>query len=165
VPIETSDNLIFRDVWRKNDASVERDVIAAWKKEAALPPDVDPKERVKELCVVTCDKDQLAAISTCEIRLVPHVRQQMAVTRSFILPEYRQIGLVRRLTYSLHETMERYALANPNLRIGGTAGIAALNLTRDWPPLFADMSLIAFTKENEPIMLRWFDHFRIPVPQ
>jgi hypothetical protein len=158
-----TDKLIFKDVWKKNDSTAERDAIAAWTAAGILPPGVDPKDRIRELCVVAYDGDKLAAISTCEIRMVPHVRQKMAVSRGFILPDFRRGGIGHGLTNAVYESMERYALANPDLRIGGMAGIVVVKINKqEVQTVFEGMIFAGYTVNDEPIMLRWFNHFRIP---
>jgi hypothetical protein len=65
------------------------------------------------------------------------------------------------LTYALHQAMERHAQAHPELKIGGTAAVVAAPNTIYKPVGSAEMILIGYTKRNEPVLLRWFDSYRL----
>jgi hypothetical protein len=156
-----SDNLVLKDVWKKNDVIAEGDAISAWKAAAALSPETDLQARAQLLCVVGYYSGRLAALSTCQIEYVPNIREMMAVFSVFVVPEHRQKGFVIPLTYAVHETMSRYALANPKLKIGGTMGIVLVRGTMDKPVTNAGLVLIGYSLQNHPIVLRWFDHFKL----
>jgi hypothetical protein len=156
-----SDKLIFKDVWKKDNAAAESDALAVWTAEGALPKSADPQRRVKELCVLGYEDGKVVAISTCQISYFEYVRETMAIFRVFIPREFRQRGLVISLTYALHDAMERYALAKPGLRIGGTAAIVVVRGTMDKPVASAGMVLVGYTIDNHPVLVKWFEHFKL----
>jgi hypothetical protein len=156
-----SDQLIFRDVWQKNDAKAERDAIAAWHAADDRLGNLTTDARAKALCVVGYDNGRICAISTCQILYMPIVRENMAFIQVFVPPEDRQKGLVVPLTLASHVAMSRFALEHPALEIGGTAGRVAVRGTMDKPVTNALMVLIGYSIKNEPLVVRWFDHFKL----
>jgi hypothetical protein len=152
--------LRFKDVWQQNDAAAERDAIGLWRAARAFSED-RAGERAKELCVVAYDGDQPVAVSTATIGRLGVVRQTMAFLRAFVAPDHRSEKIVVPLTFAAHESMLKYALANPQLRIGGTAGVVTSNPGIYKPIGSALMILIGYTPNDEPIIVRWFDHFRL----
>ncbi|MBI3675092.1 MAG: hypothetical protein HY243_00550 [Proteobacteria bacterium] len=152
---------VFKNVWMQNDLKVQQDAIAAWSAAGAVSGAFDPQKRVKELCVVGYEGDELVAISTAHLRYLPAVRETMALFRVFVAAGHRQKGLVIPLTYATHDAMSAYAVAHPKLRIGGTAGIVSVHGTMDKPVTNADMVLVGYTPNNDPLLVRWFDHFKL----
>jgi hypothetical protein len=153
--------MIFRDVWLKNDAKARRDAIAAWQAAGDMLGDLSHEARAQMLCIVGYDGARLCATLTCEVRYMPHVRENMAFIQIFVVPDYRQRGVVIPLTVASHAAMNRYALEHPQLRIGGTAGRVVVRGTLDKPVGGAMMILVGYNLRNEPLMIRWFDHFKI----
>jgi hypothetical protein len=70
------------DVWRRDDAKVAADAIALWTRLGALPPDLDPGVRAKELCAAAyrgrgvdrCLDDGSRHIASAQgpVRVLPH---------------------------------------------------------------------------------------------
>jgi hypothetical protein len=156
-----ADEFSFKDVWFKNDAKAEQDAIAAWTAAKVLPKGVDPIQRAKELLVIAYDGDKVVAISTCEIAYLTEVRQKMAMFRIFVAPDYRKSGVAIPLTHAAFAATERYALANPQQRIGGLGAYVIVSGHMGKPILGAGMWLIGYSKENYPIVVKWFPHFTI----
>lgn len=157
-----TDKAVFRNVWKLVDAQVERDAVAAW--EAAGVVTTNPEDvavRLKQLCVAGYEDSTLVTLSTIIVRYSPVVRENMAFLRVFVAKEHRQKGLVIPLTYATHEAMSAYALANPQLRIGGTMAVVVARGTMDRPVLGAQMMLAGYTKDSDPLVLRWFDHTKL----
>jgi len=150
----------FRDVWRKNDAQAEADAVAMWQHMGILPQGVDPHARAKELAVVAYENGRMIAITTVTIEILQVVRTKMAFFRALVDDQHRSQKVLVPLTYALHQAMERYALAHPELKIGGTAAVVAAPNTIYKPIGSAEMILIGYTQRNEPVLLRWFDGFR-----
>ena len=69
--------------------------------------------------------------------------------------------LLLSLTYALHQATERYAISHPELKIGCTAAIVTAEPGIYKPIGSAEMILICYVKENLPVLLRWFDHYRL----
>jgi hypothetical protein len=153
-------NIEFRDVWRKDDKQAEADAIALWQRMRNLPQGVDPYARAKELCVVAYERGKLVAITTVTLDMLQVVRTKMAFFRALVDDERRAQKVLVPLTYALHQAMERYAQAHPELKIGGTAAVVAAPNTIYKPIGSAEMMLIGYTTRNEPVLLRWFDHYR-----
>jgi hypothetical protein len=155
------DRLVFKDVWKRGDARVEADAIAEWDAAGDRLGQLSSQERSKLLGVVAYDGTRLCATATGQVRYMPLVRENMAFMQIFVPPDYRTKGIVIPLTVAFFAAMNRYALANPHLRIGGTAGRVTTHGTLDKPVGGAGWILFAYTEKNDPIMVRWFDHFKI----
>ena len=154
-----------KDVWFKNDAKVEQDAIAAWTAAKVLPPNQDPMQRAKEICVAAYEGKNLVGVSTATIEPMPLVRRKMVYFRLFVVPEHRHREIVIPLGLAVHEAAEKYALAHPELGLGGTAAIVVVNGIMNKPITRAHLILAGYTQKNEPIILRWFDHYKLPKPQ
>jgi hypothetical protein len=85
----------------------------------------------------------------------------MLFLRALVAPEYRSKKVVVPLTLKTHEALSQYALDNPELRLGGTVAIVTSTPGIYKPVGSADMVLIGYTARNEPVTLRWFDHYRL----
>lgn len=151
----------FRDVWQKNDPKVEIEVMAFWEKYKALPPNTDPKSRLKELCIIAYRGDEIVSVSTVKFDILQTVRQKMCFFRVFVSREHRSKKLVLPMTYAVHHAMERYALAHPELRLGGLAAVVTAEQGIYKPISSAETFLIGYTRDNQPVLIRWFDHFRL----
>ena len=157
---EEFSNIEFRDVWRKDDKQAEADVIALWQRSGVLPKGVDPRQRAKEICVLAYENGALVAVTTVTLDMLQVVRTKMAFFRALVDSEYRSQKVLVPLTYAMHQAMERYAIAHPDLKIGGTAAVVSAPNTIYKPVGSAEMILVGYTTRNEPVLLRWFDHYR-----
>ncbi|HSD93760.1 MAG TPA: hypothetical protein VLB11_12160 [Methyloceanibacter sp.] len=81
------------DVWRCDNAKVAAEVIAFWKRLDALPPRIAPEERVKELCTLAYREDELIAVSTMVLDMLPQLRARFGFFRCLVAPEHRRQGL------------------------------------------------------------------------
>jgi hypothetical protein len=155
-------DFVFKDVWKKNDADAERDVIAAWTAASALPGKVDPAARAKELLIAAYDGDELAAVTTCTIKYQQMLRANMALFRLFIVPGYRRNGLASPMAYHSFEAMRAYSLANPQERIGGLIAYVTTreHLRKPYTPS-ERLMLIGYSEKGTPIIAKWFDHFEL----
>jgi hypothetical protein len=156
-----SDQFIFTDVWEKNNLAVQRDAIAAWQAAGDRLGNLTSEARAHTLCVVGYDGSTLCATSTCQIRYMPQVRENMAFIQVFIVPDFRQKGLVIPLAQAFHATMSCYALEHPELKIGGTAARIVVKGTSDKPAGNTGMVLMGYSLRNEPLRVRWFDHYQL----
>jgi hypothetical protein len=150
----------YRDVWQKGDPKAAADAIAFWEENDALLAGVDPQKRAAQLCVMVYDGDTVVAVATTIIRRLPAVRADMAFYRAFVAPEYRSQKIVIALGVAVYSAMERFALANPQLRIGGTAAVVTA-VPPNFKPRGTNMTMCGFTAEGDPIIIRWFDHYRL----
>jgi hypothetical protein len=155
------DRIVFKDVWLKNDAEAETDSIVAWQSAGDRLGRLTDMERAKLLSIVAYDGAPICATVTTQVRYMAMVRENMAFMQIFVAPAYRTKGIVIPLTVAFHAAMTRYALENPQLRIGGTAGRVTVHGTLDKPVGGAGMILFGYSVDNDPMMVRWFDHYRI----
>jgi hypothetical protein len=153
--------LIFKDVWQRNDAKVQRDAIAAWEAAGDRFGNLTSEDRAQALCVVGYDGGTLCATATCKINYMQLVRENMAFIQAFIVPGFRERGLILPLAQAFYVTMSRYALEHPRLRIGGTAARIVVRGTTDKANGNTGMILSGYTVKNDPLRIRWFDHYRI----
>jgi hypothetical protein len=153
-------DLTFKNVWLQNDAKAERDLVAAWKAAGIAPKNTDPVTRAKELAIAAYDGDELAAVTTATITLMPMLRAKFAVFRLFIVPGQRRQGIASPMTHEVFEAMREYSLANPQLRIGGLAAFVTTpeHFRKPYTPL-ERLMLIGYTDKGTPIIAKWFDHF------
>jgi len=158
---EVVDGVEYRDVWQKNDKTVRRDAMALGARTGSGTGNFTPEAWAKGLCVVAYDRSELVAIAAGEIRFAQRMRANMAFLRVFVSPEHRKRGLVVPLTYKFHDVMRRYALTQPEIRIGGTMAIVTVKGHMDEPVTKADMVLIGYSPKGEPLIARWFDHFTL----
>lgn len=155
-----SNKLVFKDVWRKNDAKAEQDAIAAWQAAGMVPAGQNPMARAKDLCAVAYDGDKLAAVSSIQVQPMQVVREKMAFMRAYVLPEYREQNPVPQLSATVFEAASKYAASHPNERVGGVVGLMPQGVYVEKPVTEAGFVFSGFTPKNDRIFLRWFDHFR-----
>jgi hypothetical protein len=157
-----SGDIVFKNVWLKNDAQAERDIIAAWKAAGIEPKKTDPLARAKELLIAAYEGDELAAVTTCTITHMAMLRANFAVFRLFIVPGQRRQGVASPMTHESFEAMREYSLANPQLRIGGLAAYVTTpeHFRKPYTPL-ERLMLIAYSEKGTPIIAKWFEHFEL----
>jgi hypothetical protein len=159
---ETIEGVEYRNVWLKNDPQAKRDADMLGESMArsgrgTLPPGYWSKD----LAVVAYDGSDLCAIAAGDVRFSQRVRCTMAFLRIFIVPETRHRGIALPLSMKFHEVMRRYSEDNPDLRIGGT--MARITVKGIWDEAIgkAAMILIGYTPRNEPLVVRWFEGFKL----
>lgn len=156
-----TEKTIFRSVWQQKDAAVERDAIAAWKAAGVAASTEDLSARLKQICIVGYEDRELVGLSTIFIRYSQVVRENMVFVRVFVAKGHREKGLAVDLTYATHDAMSAYSLDNAQLRIGGTLGVVATRGHFDRPVVGSQMVLIGYTPDNDPLLVRWFDHYKL----
>ncbi len=150
----------YRNVWGKNDPDVIRDASALGSR-VTPPPGLAIAPWAEGLCVVAYDGPTLVAIAPAEIRFIPRVKAKMAVLRVFVEPSHRERGIVIPLTIKSHEVLRQYAIEHPEERIGGTIGSVTAKGLVDEPITKAFMHFIGYTPRNEPLLVRWFEGFKL----
>lgn len=155
------ENFRFKDVWLKNDAKAERDCIAAWAAAGDKLGSLTHEERAKILAIAAYDGNEVCGTVTGQIRYLPAVRENMAFVQAFVVPKYRAQSIIISLATAFHTAMTRYALENPELRIGGTAARIMATGAIDKPVGRGGLVLIGYTENNVPVKVRWFDHYKI----
>lgn len=149
--------------WQKNDPGIEQDVFAAWKANNILPAGIDPKKRVKEVCVVAYHGDDIAGISTVEIGYYQPLRQVLAQFRAFTLPAYGRQEIARHLALHCRDTLCQWSLDHPEEKLAGMMAIYQASGMGHTPVGFSGLTLIGYTERNQQIRVVWFDHARIDV--
>ncbi len=154
-------DLELRDVWRRNDVRTELDVIALWSRDGALVPEIDPVARSKTLCIAAYDAGEVVGVSTVELQWMAPVRAEMAFLRVYIAKAHRARKLIHPIAAATYDAMQRFALANPQLRLGGTAATVLSKPGIYKPVTETGMVLIGYDAEDAPLIVRWFEHFRL----
>lgn len=155
----------WRVAWRKDDPALEADAIALWRRLDVLPPDVDPTDRAKELCVLAYVGGAVAAVSTAVIRELPFLRNRFAMFRCAVAPEFRRHSLGRIISREAREAVEAWSLENPEEAVMGLAtvvqstDIQAQSRAAVWRS--SGLTLVGYSENNEQIRVAWFGHARI----
>ncbi|HWA30308.1 MAG TPA: hypothetical protein VG867_04395, partial [Rhizomicrobium sp.] len=152
------DRIVFKDVWQKNDVRAEADAIAAWDAAGDRLGRKTSLERAKMLCIVAYAGDRVAGTVTGEIRYMRMVRENMAFLQAFVVPQYRSQSMIIDLALAFHTAMTRFALEQPQLRIGGSAAQIPTPGAIDKPVGRGGLVLIGYNELNWPVKVRWFDH-------
>jgi hypothetical protein len=155
---ETIDGIDHRNVWLVRDARVSRDA-------RELGPRIAERLPLsfwgKNLSVVSYKNDKLVAMAQCEIRYAERVHVNMAYVRTFVAPDFPKRDLDVPLVVKSHEIMRQYALDNPDQNIGGTIIVVIHDQALDRLMKKMFLTLAGYTPREQPLLIRWFDHFRI----
>ncbi len=116
------------DAWRRNDAKIAADAIALWKRLDALPANLDPAVRAKELCAAAYLGRELIGVSTMVLETLPQVRCRLGFFRCLVAPEHRQQGLARKLGIHSRALLAQWSEDNPREKVLGMATIVAPRL-------------------------------------
>ena len=155
------EGILYRDVWLNDDAKVRNDALALGRRMPAPSAAVPADFWARGLCVAAYEGGELVSLSAAEIRFSQRLRTNMAFFRVFVAPEHRQRGIVTPLTLETHSVMSRYALAHPEQHIGGTMAIVTAKGIMDEPVTKGRHVLIGYTPRGEPLIVRWFDHYKL----
>lgn len=158
---ETIYGVEYRNVWLKDDPDAARDTKALGTRVTPPGQKLPPDFWAKNLCVVAYEGKELVALAPAEIRYAQRVRANMAFLRVFVSPPHRKKGVVIPLTFKFHEIMRKYSLDNPDKRIGGIMAIVTAPGIMDEPVTKAFLHLIGYNTRNQPLILRWFEHYRL----
>jgi hypothetical protein len=155
------DGIECRNVWLKDDPKVLSDALALGKRMTPRTKPFEPDIWARNLCVAAYKDDRLVAEAIVDVRFSERVRATMGYVRAFVAPECRERGLVIPLTLLSHEIIRKHALGNPGMRIGGTMAVITARGYLDEPVGKAFMVLIGYAPNGDPVMVRWFDHFKL----
>ena len=151
--------------WRRDDARYEADAIAFWERLSLLPKGVDPAVRATELAAVAYKDGELVAVSTLAIGRLEQVGARIAMLRAATDPGHRRAHLANALSIFTRETIEAWAKAHPEERIGGMGAVIESEHLRGrekepvWPT--SKMALIGRTPKGQQLRLYWFPDFRL----
>ena len=159
-----NDPVTLVPAWRRNDAKINKDATDFWLKMRALPRNVTPEQRLRELCVAAYVGDELVAVATMELRQAPWLRCRLGFFRCLVSPAYVQRRLAIRLTKYSRDLLEIWSQENPNEKVLGMATILEnpnfdiLGKRPVWRSGGADLSLVGYTPEGQQVRLTWFKH-------
>ncbi|MAB15128.1 hypothetical protein [Parvibaculum sp.] len=140
-----------------------RDAMEMWQAEGALPEGVDPAERARELVIAIYDGEMLAGCLTADFHPMRELEEKFAFARSFIRPAWRGARLTDRLMIDGHAELGRWAAANPQEKLAGSAAIYQNANLGARPVEPSGLTLIGFTGKGLQKRVLWFDHYRLPV--
>jgi hypothetical protein len=164
-PEELIPGFELRPAWRRDDAKIEADAVAFWKRLGILPADVSPQQRAKELIAVVYKDDQVVGVHTATLERVAQVRARFAMLRSAVDPEHRRTHVSMALTLYSRALLERWSRDNPQERLAGLAAIVESQQLAErgkqpyWPQ--TGFILAGFLKDGRQLRLSWFEDFRI----
>ncbi|HXV24451.1 MAG TPA: hypothetical protein VED46_09345, partial [Alphaproteobacteria bacterium] len=143
-------------------------VIAFWKRLDALPPRIAPEERVKELCTLAYREDELIAVSTMVLDMLPQLRARFGFFRCLVAPEHRRQGLAYLLGVHCGHLLSAWSKLNPEEKVLGMATIVESPALDEfskapvWPaPGVNGLTLIGYTTKGRQIRVSWFQHARL----
>jgi hypothetical protein len=154
-----------RIAWRRDNAEIEADAIAMWKRSGILPADVSPEARAKELAAALYADGKLAAVATAVIEHIGFLRHRFFVLRSMTNPDLRLRGAQNAITLPVKRTLEQWAIDHPEEKAAGVIGFVEpgawgeFNRLPIWP--IWPLTLVAYTHDGKQVRAAWFDHFRL----
>jgi hypothetical protein len=155
----------IRPAWRLDDARIEADATAFWRRLDILPPDVTPEVRAKELGAVAYKDGRIVGVTTAGIVRLEQVRARLAMLRGAVDPEHRRSYLAQALALYTRELVERWSMAHPEEKVAGLGAIiespdlVARQKQPFWP--MTRLGLIGFTADGRQIRVSWFVDFRL----
>jgi hypothetical protein len=155
---EIIDAIEYRNVWLRNDPVAVRDAIAL---ETATRENISSGAWPKNLGVVAYHGAEIIGLALSDIRHSERVRANMAYLRVLVAPKHRARELETPLMLKLHEIMRLHSLAHPEAKIGGTMAIVETVGPLEEPVTKAFMLLAGYTPNDQPLVLRWFDHTKL----
>tara|TARA_R110000824_G_scaffold118960_18_gene272516 strand:+ start:38926 stop:39405 length:480 start_codon:yes stop_codon:yes gene_type:complete len=157
------DNVRYVTAWQRNDPKCEADAVSFWQETRMLPPDVDPRQRAKEIVSMAYQGDRVVGVTTAEVAYLEQVRQKFALMRILIHPDLEKSGVSVPLTIHAREVLREWAKANPQEKVAGYAAIITAPGYGQKPVLPAGLVLIGYNAQGRQVRVYWFDHFRIEI--
>ncbi|TNE57449.1 MAG: hypothetical protein EP340_08595 [Alphaproteobacteria bacterium] len=158
----------LKPAWKQFDSKMEEDALNLWRKHKILPPEVDPADRLDQLCIVAYYQDQPVAISTANIMVLKSVQQKFAFVREFVVPEFREHDLARWLIVDSKSVLSHWSQQNPKQQVMGLAVVIQSNILQHseihqyprWPQ--TGLSVSGYTTDGDQLRMVWFDHALLP---
>lgn len=152
----------YVSAWQKRDAALERDAVSLWRKHNILPAGVTPEDRVGEICCLAYDGEQLAAISTIDVRSWPPLRgKRFGFLRVFTSPDYEGQEISIGLAKACRRILEDWSIARPAEQLAGMAAIYQSPKYGKYPVGKSGLTLVGFTPEGHQVVLVWFNHLPV----
>jgi hypothetical protein len=160
-----TDAFDLRPAWRRDDAVIEADAIAFWRRLAILPAGVVPEQRAKELAAAAYEDGRLVGVMTAVPTRIDFLRARLAMVRGAVDPEHRRSRAAFALLVYTRHLLERWSGDHPDERLAGvgaiveSADLAGREKEPFWP--MSRMGLVGYTPEGRQIRVSWFEDFRL----
>lgn len=103
----TKPELVFENLWKKNDAAWKHKVKQLWKNHFPDMPEAMLTERLGQLVYAICTTDgTVVGVSTTYKSYVMHLKNNLYAFRCFIAPDYRIPGLTSALLVKTRDLLE-----------------------------------------------------------
>lgn len=164
-PALPTDEFDLRPAWRRNDAAIEADAAAFWRRLAILPKDVSPEARAKELVAAAYKDGRLVGVTTATLNRLEFLRVRLAMIRAAVDPDFRRSRAAFALAVYSRDLLERWSSDHPHERVAGLGAIvespdlAARQREPFWPQ--TRFGLVGYTKDGRQIRVSWFEDFRL----
>ncbi len=151
--------LTFKNIW--NDNSYHERVLEYWSSLKALPPYVNPIQRVKQLVFIALDGEDIAAVTTAERKSIKMLGGiPMWSFRILIHPKYRIPGLMDKMSLMTKEFLESLFREGKSDCIGMITAVENRKLQKARKEAVYPVTKLAFagyTSEGHQIRLVYFD--------
>ncbi len=153
-----------RTAWRRDDPGIEADAIGFWTRHGALPADVRPEDRAKELIAAAYLESRLVAVATATLEWIPGLRARFAVVRGATDPEYRRSHAQQALAVPSREALRLWSLEHPQEKLAGGIVFVERSQWGDfvrlpvWPG--SELMVVGYDDLGRQVRASWFDHFR-----
>lgn len=157
----------LRPAWRLDDARIEADAIAFWRRLDILPPDVTPEQRAKELGAVAYKDGRLVGVTTASLGRLEIVRARLAMLRGAVDPDHRRSHVAMALAVYTRELIQRWSKEHPEEKVAGLGAIIESPdlLARQREPFWPTtrFGVVGYRADGRQIRVSWFEDFRLDV--
>jgi hypothetical protein len=153
--------LTLKPVWRMHNPEVAAQVLALWRRLDAVPPDL-AEARIKELCAVACQGDQVVGIATVAVDDVPQLGCRFGFFRCLVDPAHRERDIARRLAVYSRDLLAAWSQGNPAEKVMGLAAVVespnleAISKLPVWPA--SRLTLAGYNDRGNQVRIVWFEH-------
>jgi hypothetical protein len=92
----------IHNVWQQVDPILADEIATLWLDQKALPDRRQAIDRSQQVVFIARDEDgKIAGISTAYKQLNPQIEHYFYYMRAFVHPDYRQLGLVKKLSLAV----------------------------------------------------------------
>lgn len=159
-------DIVFKTAWRRNDPQQMEDAKEFWARLDLVQPAVRD-ERAKQIGVLAYLEDQVVAVTTAELVVLPGLRARFAVTQIAVVPDLRLKSIGLQTTGQFLTVLEAWSARHPEEKVMGMAAVIQADQWGDkkrepvWTDWGLDIALTGYTPRNEQIRIAWFRHARV----
>jgi hypothetical protein len=158
-------DLDLRPAWRRDDAAIEGDAIAFWRRLGILPANVAPEGRARELVAAAYRDGELIGVTTATLDRIESLRARFALVRAAVDPGHRRTHAAIALLVYTRDLLERWAAEHPEEGIAGIAGVienreVAARLREPYWPV-TRLGLVGHMPDGRQIRVAWFKEGRV----